>query len=855
MFSKFIQKSPAQAEIIPETIPQPTAEAEWENRLKAALGDDQALLALAAAAPSVEQKLICIQELTTEDGLKAAEREFRKHDRRVHSLAKQRFEAQVKQRETRTGAAELIKAATALLEAPLVPANRLAEINQAWEALDTTLIIEAEKHSFAQLQNELAELIRTRGEHKRAVSRWSVAANQALAGLCAAGATVTATSAGLQGLGETLAAACENARATLTAMPENTTEDAAIAALVTAIESALQDAAVIREKLLLLEELHENQNAVDASALYSALSARWQTLPQIADKHIINALNARFDEYLQQQDSARKKLQKQSSLIASKKEKAVQQAQIQSLLAVVEAAEALLAAGNLLEVAKQLTSLQSAAEKGGIGAALQTRIGALQAEFTRLKGWQHWGGGRVRDDLVVEAEALAATTVVAEGERPPKLQIKQLDTSIEQLRLRWKELDRLGGATNKPLWQRFEAALRTAYMPVAAHLAQLKEARQENLTARKNLLNELDAINIAATEQQTPDWIEIKRALAHFQVEWRKLGPLEHTAPHKSQPALLERMKASVARLETPLKELQVSAEAERLQLIERAKALGQDAQRRDMMVKLRELQTEWQVHAKSQPLPRKTENQLWSEFKAATDALMSQREAAFSVRDAEYKANQGVREALIERLEALHPDTTPAEIKRTLASVESEWNKAGEAPRSQAARLDASYRAAREAAQAHIAGSAQRSWQQICDALSAKLALCAEMEATTPTAELEARWNALPALPTLWEQALQVRYKSEGSDTKAAATLDQLLLQLESSLDIPSPAAFQLARRTLKLMAMKNAMEERRSATPGWQEIEKMTAAALRVRSANEDQQHRLASIIAALRKAKPAN
>ena len=844
MFSKFIKKSQPPAPPIPEA--PAVVEPDWESRLEAASGNDQELLALAAVAQSMEQKLACVQALQGEEGLRAAERQFRKHDRRVHSLAKQRHEALVKQRETRAAAAELIQTATVLQEATMIPANRLAEINHAWEQLDTALLEEQDRVRFSSLQANLAELIRERGERKRAIGRWSASASQALAELCTAGACVSADSIGLQELHAMFEAASAKARATLAALHQTDTqplsEDSAVAALLLAIRSALQDSAIICARIEILEELQSRQPApVQEHVPIVSAVERWQALPAIADPHIESVLKARLDEFLHQQEQAHKKLQKQNSLNASKKDKAVLQVQMQELSGVAEAAEAALAAGNLAEAAKLLAILQATSAKGGLSPALQTRIGALQSDFTRLKGWQHWGGGLVRDELVLEAEALAASTLAP---RQTKLPIKQIETSIEQMRARWKDLDRLGGATNKPLWQRFDAALKTAYLPVAAHLSQLNEARLENLATRKNLLNVLDALNIEG--QGLPDWKEISRALSHFQTEWRKLGPLEHTAPHKSQAALLERMKVSVARLEQPLKEVQLGAQAEREQFIVRARALGQDMQSRDTMAKLRELQSQWQAHAKAQPLPRKVENQLWGEFKAAADELMSRREAAMDARDAGFKANQEVREALIARLDALHADTPPADIKRLLASVESEWLKAGEAPRNQAARLESGYRAAREKAQHYVAGSAQRSWQLVCAALQNKLALCAELETAATPEGLEARWQAQPVLPAAWEQALQRRFTAGG--TKGGEALDQLLLQLESLLEIPTPEAYQMARRALKFLAMKTAMEGRQQAGPVWPEIEKITAAAIGCSAPSDQQSARLNSIIGAL-------
>lgn len=874
MFSKIFKKSQTPAEANPASAHTMVAKAAaWEDMLKAAAGNDTELLALAIDAPSVNQRLSAVQSLASEEGLKAAEREFRKRDRRVHSLAKQRYETLVKQREARASVVELTRTAAALIEAPMIPANRVAELKQAWELLDPALIEDEEGSKFAKLLTSLAELMRERGERKRVVSRWATAAGQALEELSLARAGVAATGMGLQELVAMSAAAREKAEATLAEMPATTPSpmptDDTVTVLHATIQSALQDASLIEARLAILGELQAchapQQVALDdekplpsPAAIKAVAIERWKGLPPLADQRTEKALNARFDECLHLQDEARKKQKQQNSLIASGKNKEARHTNLQALKAAAEATETALAAGQLAEASKQLAILQAASSKDGISGELQTRIGTLQSEFLRLKDWQHWGGGRARDNLVLEAETLAASTVSPEGSPPAKLPIKQLENSIEHLRARWKELDRLGGATSKPLWQRFDEALKTAYLPVAAHLAKLKEARQENLDARKNLLGTLEALNISVDAQNAPDWKDIQRALAHFQTEWRKLGPVEHTVPHKSQPALLDRMKACIARLEDPLEKVQISAQAEREQLIVRARALAQDVQGRDMMAKLRELQSQWQSHAKTLPLPRKIESKLWSEFRAVTDALMSQREAAFSAREAEFKANQATREALITRLEALHQDSQPAEIKRVLASVDAEWRNAGEAPRNQAADLESRYRAARARVREHLEGSARRSWQLACDALLAKLTLCEELESTTPSGDIEARWNSLPALPPHWEQALQARYKAGGErpvdcgpdsgNLANSGELDQLLLQLESSLEIPSPTEFQKARQTLKLLAMKKAMEGRQPASSSSSDMERMAVAAFRYTHLSPGQRSRLRSIITAL-------
>ena len=595
---------------------------------------------------------------------------------------------------------------------------------------------------------------------------------------------------------------------------------------------------------------------------------RWNALPSIADAQIANALNARFENWQRAQNSEREAKQAGKRQQASDKKSAVKNERSDALAAIVQKAEVALAGGHLAETNKHLVAIDEALEKSPSAGPLRGRIDAVQAEYARLKGWQHWGGGRVRDDLVLEAEALATTSAAAsavtvadgeadstqQGKRAPKLPIKQHGEAIEQLRERWKELDKLGGATSRALWQRFEAALKTAYLPVAAHLAKLKAQRQENLEARNKLIATLDGVVLSA---ESPDWKALTHALEDFQTEWRKLGPLEHTVPHKAREKLLQRMSASVARLELPLHEARRSAQTQREKFIERAKALSAEAaakpQNRDLIAKVRELQSEWQQHAKTLSLARNAENALWKEFKAATDAIFTQRDAVFSARDAEFKTNQVAREELIARLDALHVDTPAAEIKRTVSDVDNAWRRAGEAPRANAAKLETQFRNGRDAAQKLLAGSAARSWHATIDALNAKRALCEEFEAqpTQPTADIEARWAALASLPPAWEQALKARLTRAqgGAVLSGSNALNNTLLQLESALDMPSPADLASARRDLKLRAMKAALEGKPTLGSFSTDAEKLTADAIGYALLDAGTRDRLLAIIAHLR------
>jgi hypothetical protein len=824
MFSNPFKKvDPAlTADQIAPAEPLVAPEHEWQARLQAALGDDAALLALAGEAQAIDIKLAAVAALSSEAALKQAEHEFRTHDRRVHREAKQRYLAAVTLRESRQTADALIAEATALTSETMIPANRLVELDQAWRALDAALLEESQRSHFAGLQAKLAEHVRESGERKRSLDRWASEARHALDQWHAQVANpgnAALTTQELLAVLTASSAALRDTHATLPSLAPTPAETKSIAAVTGALESALQQHLMLEEGLK-LAEVTQQQN---------------DQKQQHQEKH------------------------KEQKAAKQAQTKAQQEAQMKALLEVIEAAEAALAAGHVADAIKHLPTLQAATETGHPVPALHSRIEKLQAEIVRLKSWQRWGGGRVRDELVAEAETLAQSVAATEQAGATKVPVAQLEKYIDQLRERWKELDRLGGATGKPLWQRFDTALKAAYVPVAAHKSHLKEVRLENLAVREKLLVALDAVRVEPDETgAAPDWKQAAQTLHQLQTEWRKLGPLEHTVPHKKVAAMDQHLKTSIARIQDALQSVHGTAKAEREQLVARAKALSQHAGARDLMTRLRDLQAEWQRHARSLPLPHKLENALWAEFKAATDAVMNEREAAFSARKSEFATNNAAREALIARLTALTEDTPTADLRRTLSAVDSEWRSAGEMAKDQAARLTARFHAARDRVQELIAGSARRIWSRSCDALLAKLALCDEREANaagepTATPELEGRWAELPALPARWEQAVQTRFKVSAVNNNQS--LNKLLLQLESALEIPSPPAVEAERRQLKLLALKNALESRSIEPAGKSDIETLSVAIFASRNFNGEQKSRLASIVEALRRAGPGS
>ena len=830
----------------------------WRQRIGAAATDDTALLHIAHQAPTPPLKLAAIEALTHEDAFKQAMHDFREADKRLYRAAKSRWD---KARATRIATAEadsLIASAHALLTLEVVAVNRVLDLDHAWAALDSTLLDPALPAEFAALSAQLGARVRVRGEHAQALTRWLAAADDAMANLSAALPGVaygTAAPADAQTLALGLLELVHN---TAEADDTRCIEKSAAAKRLLALASS------VVERAKFLQSLPASGSADDAGE--KLLIEQWRGFPELSEGELHTVLATRFADWRNTGSDARQHEHNTQNAQERARRAEQQQQRAAAIQRDVEAAEAAQAGGHVADLTRLLGAIDQGLKRGSLTGNLAPRIESLRREQRRLQDWQRWSGGQGREQLVTEAQALAAAGT-------GKVALKAHTEAINKLRERWKELDKLGAASKQAVWLAFDGALEAAHAPVAAHLEKLKLARQENLAAREQIITGLTqaaakffpaAQEDAATRATAVDWRALAHTLDEAQAAWRKLGPVEHTVPRKTlqgDNAITTRYAAAAQALQAPLKNVYGEARSQREQLVAGAKQIAaSDVSARDVVDKVRKLQTQWQAVAKALPLPRRDENTLWVAFKTATDAIFTARDAARAASEAEFNAKQKARTEIIERVAALARATTAADIKRTLSEADSAWRAAPEAPKAQAAKLDARYRAARDAAARHISELALHAEQARYDALLAKIGLCHEREALAApglalsaeqTADLETRWNAVAHLPEAWKSRIDARFQGHAADNaKPGASLQDILLNLEVACGIDSPEAFLAARQHLKIRALKNAMEGRQNTATTPAEIERWMLEAAASARPDETSRERLTKIIAAVRR-----
>jgi exonuclease SbcC len=858
LFKKDVTVAPPSTDAQSNNTATPEETQDWQNKIAAAGADDVTLLQLAHQAPTVPLKLQAIEALTQESAFKQAMHDFRDHDKRLYRAAKARWQAASARRLAHAEASALITSARTLLDQETVPVNRVVELDQAWAAIDQPLLDAALAAEFADLSARLAIRVRAHGEQVQALTRWLSATENAMATL----------SASLPGVAQGITPPDESETLAVTLLdlvhgvPEGADDrcrdkgDAANRLL------ALASSVVQRARFL--QSLPATENSDEA--IEKQLIEQWRTFPEMSEGELHTVLATRFADWRNASIEERKHEYTAQSALERAQRAEQNQQRLNTVQRDVALAEAAQADGHVADLTRLLQAIDNVLKRGPVSAALTQRIELLRAEQRRLQDWQRWGGRQGREQLVVEAQALAAQA----GE---KIAVKAHAEAIESLRERWKELDKLGGASSQALWLSFDGALKTAYVPVAAHLDKLKQARRENLAAREQIINSLTssaakffpAVPEGGPPPALPDWRAVSHEIEEAKLAWRKLGPVEHTVPRKSlqgDKAVTARYAAALHAIEAPLKNAHADARKQREQLIALARELAaSDVTARDVIDKVRKLQTQWQSVAKTQPLPRRDENALWMAFKTATDSLFTARDAARAASEAAFNAKQQARIDIIEHVATLAHAALASDIKRALSEAETNWRAAPDVPKPQAVKLESRYRAARDAANKRLGELATHAAQARYDALLAAMALCQEREMSNePDADLDARWHGIEHFPEAWKNRLDARFHSERhtaattapaspAGKNATETLPDTLLNLEVACSIESPEEFHPARQRLKILALKNAMEGRQTTATTPADIERWLLDAASHARPDAVSQERLAKIIASVR------
>eukprot|EP01013_Petalomonas_cantuscygni_P001585 TRINITY_DN1158_c1_g1_i1.p1 TRINITY_DN1158_c1_g1~~TRINITY_DN1158_c1_g1_i1.p1 ORF type:complete len:679 (+),score=42.19 TRINITY_DN1158_c1_g1_i1:283-2319(+) len=209
----------------------------------------------------------------------------------------------------------------------------------------------------------------------------------------------------------------------------------------------------------------------------------------------------------------------------------------------------------------------------------------------------------------------------------------------------------------------------------------LEKSKEKNANDKNLILDQLRAI---VDGEETTNSIE---TIKKIQDEWKKIGPVPHSQNKNlwaSYNALMDRFYDNRS-IYFELKELDRKKNLDsKLDLCSKAEALSKVEDVKDAIKSLNDLHEEFKHIG---PVPREDQEALWQRFKSASDAVYNKRKAYYDSQREVFKANQVLKEKLIEKLEEFKSFKAEkirdwnTKTKEILA-LQKEWEAIGPVPR-----------------------------------------------------------------------------------------------------------------------------------------------------------------------------
>lgn len=449
----------------------------------------------------------------------------------------------------------------------------------------------------------------------------------------------------------------------------------------------------------------------------------------------------------------------------------------------------------------------------GLTAEQKEQLMQARSDLAYLQGWAKWGGDVSRDELINAVVELPSLSLAP----------NELAKKVAAMRERWRAMEASSGAANKDLWERFDAACKTAYEPAAQFFKEQDELRKANLLIAENMLGEMRS-SVSNLLQAAPDWKAISIFCMQAQQNWKKLGHVDR----KHRARLDADFETNLQLLRQPLEQRRQEEILSRESLIAQVAAL--DPQQRSATDQLRALQERWQSQAASVPLRRKDEQALWEKFRAACDQLFAQRKQASGEADAQRKDNLSIKLALCVSLEDA-VKTSATNLQQLLQQTATTWKNTGSVPRAEESATEQRYQTAVLAVKQQIQAQIDQQRETnktrylkkvaVCQSLELLLTNALQSEESTQRANaLINDWQQIGELPSKLNSALQKRFDSarhaiESNDQnyrlllqKNIADFDAALLQIEITSGIDSPPELSRERLQMQVGVLQTSLK-----------------------------------------------
>lgn len=239
---------------------------------------------------------------------------------------------------------------------------------------------------------------------------------------------------------------------------------------------------------------------------------------------------------------------------------------------------------------------------------LQAQLAPLKLELNKLLDWKKFASSEKKKELIDKMEALTT----AESSPPQKAKL------IRALQDEWKLLGH--SDDNDDLWTRFSELAKVAFEPCKVYFKERKEKQAANLIARNNICEQLEAY-AATLDPEAVNLAEVSKLENQAREDWKKYAPVAQAKIKNLQ----KRFNTVLSDLRQKKRLALQTHNAQKQALIEQARALLTQDDLQAAIQQAKTLQQDWKALGAGS---FKDDRKLWTDFRAACDALFERRDA-----------------------------------------------------------------------------------------------------------------------------------------------------------------------------------------------------------------------------------
>jgi hypothetical protein len=258
--------------------------------------------------------------------------------------------------------------------------------------------------------------------------------------------------------------------------------------------------------------------------------------------------------------------------------------------------------------------------------------------------------------------------------------VVQAFRALQKFHTRWREIGPVPRENRDEVWDRFKQATSVINRKHQEYHSRLKESLQENLTRKKELCEQVEAI-AAVVYKNHREWIDKTGQVLEIQKTWKTIG----YAPKKDNNAIYARFRQACdtffgnkARFYADAFEEQKDNLKMKIEITEKAEALVKSEDWKETTNELIRLQKQWKEIG---PVPRRDSDKLWRRFRKACDTFFNNKSKYYEDIDSTFEDNLKLKEELIKEMERFKPTGKKKEDLDSIEDFQTRFNDIGYVP------------------------------------------------------------------------------------------------------------------------------------------------------------------------------